>query len=199
MEQHRWDVSEVNKTLQAVAYPGEHPASDFLSTPVETLSAAAFRSRVGTLRGGNTVVIVQYRGKPAAFAVPHPISTWDDSKEFVSRSVSGRNMLMAPPFCEPTHPWATEQTKVEVGPMEDVRRQTAKVFAHVLRNTVYLMTYYDQYEVMSLIPIPPDMPEPMVQIMARAANRLVRQPDRPVYRLEREIDLDASVVFPDRE
>jgi hypothetical protein len=171
-----WNADEVEKVRQSLEFAEEKGDADALKNPVETLATGVFRSRVGQLRGGETAVIVTFRGKPAAIATPHPIDAWKDSKHFVARMVGLRNTYLSPPYHEPGHPWADGLAKVELGTMEQVRRKTAQVFAHVLRNTVFVMTYYDEYEVMSLIPIPPDMPEPLVQIVARSVERLVTLP-----------------------
>jgi hypothetical protein len=172
----RWNTDEIKKTVKAFEYAGENENAKVLRVPVEVIESAEFRRRVGTLRGGNTVVIVTFRGAPACVAIPHPVSLWDDGQRFVSRVIAGRNQYLTAPYCEPDHPWHTMTTEVKVGPMEEIRRKTAWVFANVLRNTVFLATYYDQYEVLSLIPVPPGMPMAAVQILARSANRYVRLP-----------------------
>jgi hypothetical protein len=194
MPKSEWNATEIAKTIKALEYE-EAYGTDQLRVPVEVIGAGKFRSRVGTLRGGNTVVIVKFRGKPACFAVPHPVEVWQDSSKFLKRVVARRNQFLQPPYCEPSHPWASQAPRVEVGTMETIRRQNAQVFAYVLRNTVYVATYYDQYEVLSLIPVPPGMPTPLVQLLARLGNRFIRLPKSTLLATLDDTDLRAPLEY----
>jgi hypothetical protein len=171
-----WNSEEIAKLRRRLELSEQEGDAGPLKVQVESISAAEFRSKAGQLRGGSTVVVVTYRNAPAALAVPHPIDAWQDAKTFISRLVAYRNLYLVPPYRDPTHPWAEGLTQIKTGTMETIRRQTASVFAHVLRNVVFLMTYYDQYEVMSLIPIPPDTPEEIIQGIARPIAALVQLP-----------------------
>jgi hypothetical protein len=194
MPKSPWNATEIARTIKALKYEEEHGTSQ-LRVPVEVIGAGQFRGRVGALRGGNTVVILEFRGRPACFAVPHPVEVWEDSSTFLSRVIARRNQFLQPPFCEPAHPWADQTPRVEVGSMDKFRRETAWVFANVLRNTVFLATYYQQYEVMSLIPVPPDMPMPLVQLLARFGNRFIRLPKATLLATLDDTDLRAPLEF----
>ncbi len=166
MSEDSWNPDEIEKLRTGDGSLPEQP-------PIEILSVASFRNQAGQLRGGETAKIVHYRGRPACIAVPHPLDVWSDSSEFTAALVTIRDRYLEPPCREPAHPWLSQPPKMQTGSMEAIRRGVAQIFAHVLRNTVYVTTYYDQYQVMSLIPIPPDAPEPVVQAIGQSIQRIL--------------------------
>lgn len=143
---------------------------------VKVISVADLRREIGKLRGGRQCRIVLYRGKPACLVVPHPIDYWERSAPFMGMIAAIRNSWLSEPYADPSHDWAEEQTEVQIGTMEDVRRGTAQVFGHLLRNSAYMLTYYDRYEVMTLLPVPADMEPVDLAAMSMIIQRVVRFP-----------------------